>query len=320
VGVVQGNVAFDEKGYEHPDLADRQLLDLQMQSQQLEKAGADLIVWTESAFPYLIPRKATHESTVRGVRTRIVGDDASRQRVKMFNAPLIFGAVTYEQKPDGSFDPDLDPFNSAIMLDSDGGYVARFDKMFLVLFSEHIPFVDTFPWIRKILPRASGNFSRGKGIVTFPLHTAAGDFTLGPMICFEDILPEYGRRLGEKHPDLLVNITNDAWFGDTSEPWEHLALSVYRAVEQRSELVRAVNTGVSAYVDSAGRVIRKTYAVDPGLHPHPADRIIGPVSMLRAGDTVYAKVGDIFGYLCAALTAFLWLILPRLRKRGLPAA
>jgi apolipoprotein N-acyltransferase len=318
VGLVQGNVAFDEKGYEHPDFADKQLLDLQMQSQLLEKAGAELIVWTESAYPYLIPRRATHESTVRGQRTRVIGDDASRKRVKMFEAPLVFGAVTYEQKPDGAFDPEIDPYNSAIMLDSAGEFTGRFDKMFLVLFSEHIPFVDTFPFIRKILPRASGNFSRGKGVVTFPLHTAAGDFQLGPMICFEDIIPEYGRRLGEHHPDLMVNITNDAWFGDTSEPWEHLALSVYRAVEQRSEMVRAVNTGVSAFVDSTGRVVHRTYAVDPGLHPHPADRILGSVAMLRAGDTVYAKIGDVFGYACFAATVFLWLILPRLRRKKAP--
>jgi apolipoprotein N-acyltransferase len=311
VGMVQGNVGFDEKGYEHPELAERQLAEQQDQSVALEAAGAELIVWTESSYPYPLPRSLAREPRGHGLRTRL---DAAGKPVVLFRDPLLFGALTFDVDAQGRWKQDVDPYNSAIMLDPDGSFVARFDKMYLVMFSEHIPFVDTFPWLKKVLPHGSGNFSRGENVVTFPLRARDGrEYRLGPMICFEDILPVYGRRLGALHPHLLVNITNDAWFGDTSEPWEHMALSVFRAVEQRTALVRAVNTGVTAMIDPVGRVQKRTYAIDPVEDPHPADRLLGRVPMLEAGHTFYARFGDVFGYLCTALTLLAWLVLPRLR-------
>src|SRR6185369_4240305 len=105
-----------------------------------------------------------------------------------------------------------------------------------------------------------------------------------------------------QHPHLLVNVTNDAWFGDTTEPWEHLGLSVFRAVEARTDLVRAVNTGVSAFVDATGRVYAKTYAVDPSVDERGADAIRARVALMEGGHTVYSRVGDVFGYLCAGAT------------------
>ena len=135
------------------------------------------------------------------------------------------------------------------------------------------------------------------------------------MICYEDIISNFGRQLAGEHPHLLVNITNDSWFGDTSEPWEHLALSVFRAVEMRTDLVRAVNTGVSAFVDANGRVFHRTYAVDPTMHPRGADHTHASVAMMEGGHTVYALVGNVFSWLCALLTGFLWFVRPRLVRR-----
>jgi apolipoprotein N-acyltransferase len=248
---------------------------------------------------------------VHGVRSRVVGD----KRVRVFSAPVVFGALTYTVGSDGRYDASVDPHNTAILVDPDGNFVERFDKNYLVLFSERIPFVDTFPFLKKILPRAAGNFTAGTEVVNLPLKTKDGrTIPLGPMICFEDILPSFGRRVGALHPQLFVNLTNDTWFGNTSEPWEHLALSVYRSVEQRTALVRAVNSGVSAYVDPAGRVAKRTYAIDPALDPRPADKLLVEVPLMEAGHTVYQKVGDLFGYTAAALTLFLWLVLPRIRR------
>jgi apolipoprotein N-acyltransferase len=141
------------------------------------------------------------------------------------------------------------------------------------------------------------------------------------MICYEDILTDFNRELASHHPHLLVNLTNDAWFGDTSEPWEHMALSVYRAVEMRTDLVRAVNTGVSAFIDASGRVYHKTYAVDPHITPRAVDGIVDDVRLMEGGHTLYAAIGDLFGYLCVAAMLFLWQVLPRLdaRRRRLTA-
>ena len=105
---------------------------------------------------------------------------------------------------------------------------------------------------------------------------------------------------------MLINLTNDTWFGEKAEPWQHLALAVFASVEQRTTMVRAVNSGVSAIIDADGRVVQKTYAVDPYLHPRPADKMLGTVALIEGGHTVYQAVGNLFAYLCTLLTAALW--------------
>jgi len=180
------------------------------------------------------------------------------------------------------------------MLESDDTFSARFDKIFLLMFGEYIPFVETFPALRDILPKNASHFSRGQSIEIFPLSHRGQEYRLGPMICYEDILPDFGRKLAVSHPHLLVNITNDSWFGDTSEPWEHMALSVYRAVEMRTDMVRAVNTGVSAFIDAKGYVYAKTYALDPKVTPKPVDGLLDEVRLMEGGHTFFARYGNIF--------------------------
>ncbi|HEU5060550.1 MAG TPA: apolipoprotein N-acyltransferase, partial [Kofleriaceae bacterium] len=212
VGIVQGNIPFDEKGYKRPDLAPRQLRDLQRVSADLEEQGADLIVWSESSYPFAVPREQETDFP-----------EASRIRVRRgFTRPLVFGAITTPA------DEDALNYNSALYLLPDDRFAGRFDKIFLLMFGEYIPFRDV---LEPILPKNASHFARGEGVTTFPFSHEGVDYRLGPMICYEDILPGFGRKLAALHPHLLVNITNDAWFGDTAEPWEHLALSVFRSVE-----------------------------------------------------------------------------------------
>jgi predicted amidohydrolase len=118
----------------------------------------------------------------------------------------------------------------------DGSLDGPYDKIFLLLFGEYVPFYDQLR-IKRWIPEAS-NFARGSGVRLFEV----GDLRIAPMICYEDIIPSFGRRLADLRPNLLVNMTNDAWFGATSEPWEHLALAVFRSVEHRLDMVRAVNS------------------------------------------------------------------------------
>lgn len=303
VGVVQGNIPFDEKGYSKPNLAAEQLRDLQKMSADLEAQGAEFIMWTESSYPYGVPRDATTDFQER---------DARRIR-EGFSAPLMLGALTFNSK-----DRDERPYNSALMITSEGQISARFDKIFLLMFGEYIPLIETFPSLEDLLPKNTSHFSRGEEIVVFPLEHKGVQYRLGPMICYEDILADFGRILAESHPHLLVNITNDSWFGDTSEPWEHMALSVYRAVEMRTDLVRAVNTGVSAFIDANGRVYNKTYAIDPKVTPKPVDGLLDTVRLMEGGHTFYARFGNIFGYLCLLATLFYWKIRPRLRRKQSP--
>ena len=141
-----------------------------------------------------------------------------------------------------------------------------------------------------------------------PLRTADGQsWRLGTIICYEDILPALLRRVGTLHPQLLVNLTNDTWFGAHAEPWQHLALAVFGSVEQRTVMVRAVNSGVSAFIDANGRVVQKTNPIDPHFDPRPAESSLATMPLLEAGDTVFARVGDLFAWLCALATALLML-------------
>ena len=323
VGVVQPNVAFDMKGVNRPEYARNQVADLQACSAKLEQQGADLVVWTESGFPYWVGRDLKYDKP-----------EDNRHRIRRgFTVPLLMGAVT--ASPDDEY-----PHNSALMLErqaegqTGGEFVARFDKIFLLMFGEYIPGLETFHFIKKLMPKAAGHFARGKEVVTFPYRRPTdpldqpAPFRLGPLICYEDIIPKFGRNLAELHPHLLVNITNDAWFGASSEPWEHLQLSVFRSIELRTDMVRAVNTGVSAWIDASGRLYHKTYSVDPKTMPLPsgrtscgvtpgsmADMEIAQAALMEGGHTVYAAVGDLFGFVMLGLTLWLWLVRPWIQRR-----
>jgi len=289
VGVVQPNVAYNEKGVEHPELAGQQLAAMQAQSLELQDAGAQLIVWPESSYPYGLPRDFVHDFQ----------ESNPRQIKRGFTAPLVVGAITFSR--DGQ-----QIYNSALLIDRAGRAAGRYDKMRLLAFGEYIPAADEFPWLRKLVPPGFGDFTPGAGVPTLPLATSDGRaWKLGALICYEDILPGLIRRICAQHPNLLVNITNDTWFGEKAEPWQHLALAVYASVEQRVAMVRAVNSGVSTFIDPNGRVIAKTYAVDPHFHPTPASAALAKLPLLEAGHTLFAKVGNLFAYLCAICIALL---------------
>lgn len=296
VGVVQANIGIHEKW--NPRFSAEQLAVHQLESQQLERRGADVVVWPESSYPYAFRRDQTRDWPASD----------PRQAQRGFSTPLLFGSLTV-----GSDAPY--PYNSALLLDKDGDLRGRFDKNILMVFGEYIPYYEQLKFIQQLIP-ATSNFARGSDVAVFPLDTPHGVAGLGPMICYEDIFPSFGRRLTKRGPNVLVNITNDAWFGRTSEPYEHLALSVYRSVESRLDLVRAVNTGVSAFVDATGRVYDKTRSVDPDETPGaPPMTLLDDVAVLRPF-TLYATLGEWFGGLC--LLASVWLGLKARARGGRP--
>ncbi len=290
VGVVQANVGIHEKFV--PGLREQQhQLHLKL-SQELTAKGADLLVWPESSYPYPL---------LRPVRGDLPERDG-RKVQRGFSTPIFFGALTVGPGADG----DLDIYNTAVLFDREGKTVGTFDKNFLLIFGEYLPFAHQLAWLRELIPAIS-NFSRGTETTTFPFELRGKRYSLGPMICYEDIIPAFGRRLfsDPNPPNLMVNITNDAWFGATSEPYEHLALAVYRAVEHRVELVRAVNTGVSAFVDAAGRVYQKGPSVDPQLQPDAQPvTLLGDMALLPPGG-LYQRLGETFGFGCLTIVILL---------------
>lgn len=196
-----------------------------------------------------------------------------------FTVPLLMGAMTFGgELPMRNADCEA-CFNSALLMQPDGRVSGLYDKAFLLVFGEYIPFGERFPELYDLLPESS-RFQPGTR--TEPL--AFGDFRLGVLICYEDLLPSFARRVAIHDPHVLLNLTNDAWFGQTAEPYHHLQLAQMRAVEYRRWLVRSTNTGVSVFIDALGE--RRVETVLTG-----AETLLQDVPMLE-GRTVYARLGD----------------------------
>jgi apolipoprotein N-acyltransferase len=178
-----------------------------------------------------------------------------------------------------------------------------------MIFGEYIPFFDWLPRFREWFPETS-QWERGDGIQPFLFrHTdrrtsEQRSFVLAPLICYEDIIPSFVLKYAPHAPHLLVNITNDAWFGKTAEPYQHLQLAVFRSVEHRRDMVRAVNTGISTFVSATGEVYKQGPVIDAIREQAAPIYLFDRVAML-SGRTVYSVVGDLFAYLCCATLAFL---------------
>ncbi len=269
VGVVQQNLGLMQKRTD-PLLALHRHLEA---SRQLERDGVDLIVWSESAIAYRIPDEVTN------IRDYIDIWD--------LHTPVLFGALSVR----GTESHPL-LYNTAFMTDATGAIRGTYDKVYLLAFGEYIPLGETFPQLYE-MSRNSGHFTRGSRMVSLPVPGG----TVAPLICYEDILPRYVRDFQRTaNPDLFAVILNDAWFGDTAEPWIHNALSKFRAVEHRRDLIRAANSGVSSVIDAAGRTV-----AHGGTFTR--ENVRGTVH-LRKRATPYRYVGDWVAYLGLALVAY----------------
>jgi apolipoprotein N-acyltransferase len=280
VGLVQADMGLFEKRGD-PEEGLRRHIE---QSLRLEAtARPDLLIWPESAFAYFLPE------SVHDVHGLVMGP---------VHTPLLFGGLSRR-----FVDGESRRFNTAFLAGADGELLGTYDKTYLLAFGEYLPFGELFPQIYELSPN-TGRFTHGSHVRPLPF----GAHRIGTLICYEDVLPEFTRRMvREGDPDLLVNITNDAWFGDTQEPWIHLALAKFRAVEHHRFLVRATNSGVSAVIDPTGRVITQS-----GLFERA--NLSAEVAMLE-GQSLYALLGPWPGYLALAVCALLFLRY----RRGAPA-
>jgi apolipoprotein N-acyltransferase len=270
VGLVQGNMGLSEKRVD-PREGLRRHQDV---TAELKKNGIDFVVWSESAVTFAVPENMK-ESFMH---------DRVAQRLGI---PAIFGAVLFR------VDPDRERwFNTALATDARGNVTSRYDKEFLLAFGEYLPFGDMFPILYKWSPN-SGKFSSGTTFDPLIIETSSKKHTVTPLICYEDILPGFANdAVNHSHPEMLVNITNDAWFGNTAEPWEHLALAQSRAIEHRLYLARSTNSGVSAFVDPIGRVVKHSGVTDFSAEgPVHAESIDAEVKWMPGG-TLYEKLGN----------------------------
>lgn len=264
VAVVQGSI--DQGVKWDPAYRDATLNRFHELSESAARARPQMIVWPETAVP--VARR----------------DDPAwkviEARAPRYEAHLIVGALDWQ---------GARPTNSAFLLAPDGRAIGRYDKRHLVPFGEYVPLERALFFVNVVAGGTIGALTPGgeATLLTLPFGP------VGVVICYEAIFPRDVRSLFVRGAELLVNITNDAWFGRSAAPVQHLAMAVFRAVENRTYLVRAANSGISAIVAPDGRIVRRGGLFTPEV-------IQGHVSR-RGAPSFYTRYGDVFAWAAAGL-------------------
>jgi apolipoprotein N-acyltransferase len=237
IGTVQGNIKQSMKWSPHQkEKTVARYLSLSTQALQGQEQP-ELLVWPETALPFYPARDPLMNR---------VKDFFRNNEVLLLTGSPYFIVTPHKQKP-------VSYYNSALLLDRSGQLVGRYNKQHLVPFGEYVP-LRTYLWFIKPLVELIGNFTPGDSFE--PLN---GDtIQAGVLICFESIFPDIARLETKKGANLLVNLTNDAWYGESSAPYHSWAMTVFRAVENRRSLVRAANTGISGFVNPTGEILQET--------------------------------------------------------------
>lgn len=264
----------------HPAILAR-LRDL---SRTSEARGAELTVWAEAAYPYPL------DHDVRRVPT-----DARAVIGQGVRGPLLIGLIT-TAKPamvDGAL--ERNSYNSATIVMPDGSTQPTHDKLQLLWFGEMVPGGAYLPWLRRMFQKSGGLIPGAEPRALELPRYGAPSLRIGVLNCYEDTLAGVGRLVTRSlRPNLLVNVTNDAWFTGTAEPELHARLAVMRAVELRRDLVRAVNSGVTSWVDASGVVRARDERETPYV-------LMADPAIRDEGLTLYARFGDAPGLLALAI-------------------
>jgi apolipoprotein N-acyltransferase len=255
---------------------------VRMSREALAVEPADLLVWPETAIP-VQPSHPRFRPAVLFVRATGV--------------QLVFGGYDFEPIGDGRWRG----YNTMFWMDRGGRVRGRYYKHTLLVLGEYTPYADRFPFLQHVLPRA-GDFTPGPG----PGHFDMEGIGITPLICYEVLFPRYVRRGVHLGGQVLLNITDDYWFGKYAEPEQHLVLARMRAFETGRPIVRATNTGISAVIDANARVVARAGLWQPQVLR--ASLAVPPVH-----ETLYLRAGEwclaVFAALACGLAAILWKML-----------
>lgn len=233
-----------------------------------------LVIWPETPAPFYYHEDSSFRNRMNGL-------------AELSGSWLLFGFVDW---PAGDAGSNAGPYNSAGTVSPAGKLIAQYDKMHLVPFGEYVPWSWLFFFVEKI-STGVGDYRPGSRVVVSRLESGE---KVGLFICYEAVTPDLVRRFVAEGAEVLVNITNDAWFGDSAAPHQHLLMARMRAVENRRYLLRAANSGISAVIDPFGRVLSST-----GLHRRT---VLDSDFRFRQAPTFYSRYGDVFAFLCLALS------------------
>lgn len=249
--------------------------------------GANLVIWPETAVEEWLPEKTNQ------LPPRLLPP------LNPATSHFIFGVRSYRGK---AASPEFKAFNSAFLADRQGRVLNRYHKQVLLAFGEYIPFSTLLSKLPGV-PSLGGGYSEGEGPRTLDLP---GGIRVASLICYEDLIPALSRRfVAEKRANLLVNLTNDAWYGNTVAPWQHARLAQWRAIETRRNLVRVTNTGLTTVINPKGEMIQTLPIFSSGV-------LTAKVEIME-GETFYVRFGDWFAWMITFVS--LGIVLWHWRKR-----
>jgi apolipoprotein N-acyltransferase len=310
LALLQSNIEQSHKTFGDPfkNLADFEKL---VERALSRKERPDLIVWPETAYPFgfitvnpAVDAKSL-ENQVRSIPAKkpiLVSEWLEKQKdvtehlhrwTDRIKVPMLVGTGLYDHQPG-----ILNHYNSAILFEPSLRTLSFYHKMHLVPFGEYIPFIQTLPCLTYLTPYR-GDKPPSLSFGTEPRSLVLGPYRLAVTICFEDTIPQvigrFFNAVQDGHPpDVLINLSNDGWFHNSSELDMHLAIAVFRAVEHRVPLVRAVNTGLSAMVDGNGEI--------RAVLPKEIDDVLSVTVPLDDRTSFYSRWGDWLGLSCVAIT------------------
>jgi apolipoprotein N-acyltransferase len=274
VALVQGNIDQSVKWL--PSFQRETLRRYAALSADALKHSPDLIIWPETALPFYF----LHDGDLT---TEVL------ELVRTSRVHFVLGSPSFR-----STGQTIRYYNSAYLVGPTGKVVGKYDKVHLVPYGEYVPLKRYFPFLGKMV-EAVGDFDSGKkGQVLL-----WGRERIGVLICFEAIFPELARSMVQNGVQLLINITNDAWFGRSSAPYQHLSMVVFRAVENHLAVARAANTGISAFVDPVGRLLDQTPLFEEAVRIRAL-----PVMNHRS---FYARHGNVFAIGCILMSLLIWI-------------
>ena len=269
VGLIQPNISQNEKW--SGDFLSKHKTIFQEAVRSLQN-NVDLIVWPESSwFETLSPEN-------RFIPSKDFFVTASREGKPYSLLGLILATPQNNE---------FRYFNSAALVDAWGNVVGQYSKVHLVPFGEYVPLKQLFSFLKPVA--AIGDFQPGTDLKPLAIE----QLKIAPLICYEDIFPELSRAMVKNGANLLVNMTNDAWYGRSSAAYQHLAAAQFRAVETGRAFVRATNTGISAVIDPTGQVVNAAPIFEQSV-------IVHQIPLLQA-QTIYTKLGNWFIAACFLL-------------------
>ena len=296
--MVQGNipqeVKFESKEEDEISILKKYTdLSLSIKGEQI-----DLLVWPETMMPGLL----NIDPELTGRKIDVLSQLAPIQLSQELNTNLLLGGIALTLAGEEQI-----YFNSAYYYNSEGKFVDRYDKIHLVPFGEFTPLKKHFPFLASLVPYEIG-LTQGHRRTLFRLDTTHhGSFVFGSSICYEDTVPSLIRKFKKDGADFMLNITNDGWFRNSAELDQHLAIMVFRAVENRFCMVRAANTGISSFVSPDGTIYAKL-SDSKGKYREISGTLINQIKLVEKYNPFYTTCGDWFSILCVAALGILLFI------------